>query len=764
MLSAGNLPDTKYTISGHVTDVETGEALIGANIFIRGHSLGAIANPYGFYSLTIEEGDYQIGYSYIGYRSIELSCHISGDTVIDIELNRLSTEIEEVVVSADKKNENITNLEMGTVKLPIQAIRRIPAFMGEVDVIKAIQLLPGVHATSEGSSGFSVRGGSTDQNLILLDEATVYNASHLMGFFSVFNNDAIKDVKLYKGDIPASHGGRLSSLLDVRMKEGNIKSFNATGGIGSISSRLTLEGPLIKEKTSYLVSGRRTYADVFLPFARNKDIRDNKLFFYDLNTKINHTFNENNRVYLSGYFGRDVFENQFAGMKFGNRTFTARWNHLFNPRLFSNYTIIYSLYNYELSSAEDQPNSFIWQSELKDISARADFTYYPAPGITLRTGILTTYHIFSPGFARGIGEETLFTQFKVPENYALEHGAFISAEQKLFPGISVKYGLRVSAFQNFGKGTVYHYDTNYLSVDSTVYEQGELIHTWSGLEPRLGLNYTLNEKNSFKASYNRSMQYIQLAQNSTAGTPLDIWFPASPNVKPQVADLYSIGYFRNFRNNLIEASVEAYYKDMKNTIDFKDHAALLLNPKLEGEIRTGKSWSYGLEFMVRLNETRLNGWISYTLSKTERKIGGINAGKIYPAPYDKPHDIAVVLNYRIINRLYLGANWVFASGLPVTFPTGRFVVANEILPIYSSRNGYRMANYHRLDLSLTYEMKNKPGKKWKSEWNLSVYNAYARKNPWAINFEDVEGKPNTKQAVMTYLFSAIPAITYNFRF
>lgn len=759
-----SLPGRSWTISGHVSDGKTGEDMIAANIYVKELGTGTVTNPYGFYSLTLGEGSYTLGYSFVGFQTLEFKINLRRDTVINISLQPESRQLEEVVITAERANENITSVEMGVTKLQIQSIRKIPAFMGEVDVIKAIQLLPGVQASSEGSSGFSVRGGSTDQNLILLDEATVYNASHLLGFFSVFNNDAIKDVKLYKGDIPASSGGRLSSLLDVRMKEGNNQEFSGTGGIGTISSRLTLEGPILKDKTSFILSGRRTYADLFLPFAGNEDIRDNKLFFYDLNAKVNHIINDNNRIFLSGYFGNDVFENQFAGLSFGNRTFTLRWNHVFNPKLFSNFTFINSKYNYRLGTPEDQPNAFRWDSDLTDYSLKADFTYYANPVTTYKFGFISTYHVFNPGLARGIGEETIFTEFKLPENYAFQHGIYAMGEEQVGQRWTFKYGLRISAFQNVGKGTVYNYDENYNAIDSTLYDGGEFFNTYWGLEPRLGLNYLINDKNSVKASYSRTRQYLQLAQNSTAGTPLDIWFPASPNVEPQISDQYSVGYFRNFLDNTIESSVEVYYKDMQNTIDFKDHANLLLNPQLEGEIRTGYSWSYGVEFLVQLNKPRLSGWISYTYSKTQRKIQGINNNEPYDAPYDKPHDISVVLNYKISERLQLGGNWVYSTGLPYTFPTGRFVVLGKVLPVYSDRNEYRFENYHRMDLSLTLLGKDKPGKKWNGEWNLSVYNVYGRKNAWAINFVQDAENPNVTYAEKTYLFSIIPAITYNFKF
>jgi len=757
-------PPKTFSISGRVSDAGSGELLIAANVYIRESGAGAVTNSYGYYSISLLPGSYTFGVSYIGYGTFEQKINLTSNVILDIELIPNAKQLDEVVISRIKKNDNVSSLEMGTTQLPIQAIRKIPAFMGEVDVIKAIQLLPGVTSTSEGSSGFSVRGGSSDQNLILLDEATVYNASHLMGFFSVFNNDAIKDAKLYKGDIPASSGGRLSSLLDVRMKDGNSKKFSATGGIGAISSRLTLESPIIKDKTSFIIAGRRMYADIFLPLASNPDIRKNKIHFYDLNAKVNHIINENNRIFVSAYSGRDVFKSEFAGMDYGNSTITLRWNHLFSSRLFSNLTLIHSNYDYKLGTPEGRPDAFEWFSNLKDHSVKADLIYYINPENTLKFGSISTYHHFSPGTAQGIGSEAFFTKFVLPDSYALEHGVYAMSENKFGGKISVKMGVRYSLFQNFGEATVYNFDQNFNSVDSTIYKSGDFYNNYGGFEPRIGVTYLLSESLSFKSSYARTRQYLQLAQNSSAGTPLDIWFPASKNIKPQISDQVSIGVFKNFGNNTVETSIEGFYKKMQNTIDFKDHAALLLNPKLEGETRVGNSWSAGMEFLVKLNSNKINGWIAYTISKTERDIKGINNNTTYLAPYDKPHNISIVLNYPLVKNLELGLNWIYSTGNPVTFPTGRLEILGSVIPVYSKRNEYRMPDYHRLDLSLTYAKSPKPGKKWQSEWNFSVYNAYGRHNAWAINFIQDEENPEVTKAEKTYLFSFIPSITYNFKF
>ncbi len=754
----------KMTLSGYVRDAGTGEELIGANVAIKESGAGTITNQYGFYSITLDPGFYTVVYSYIGYNTVSRPLNLSDETALNIELTEAAQEIEEVTVTAEAANSNITSLETGSTKLQIKAIRKIPALMGEVDVIKAIQLLPGVQVTSEGSSGFSVRGGSPDQNLILLDEATVYNASHLLGFFSIFNNDAIKDVKLYKGDIPARAGGRLASLLDVRMKEGNTKKFSGTGGIGNISSRLTLEGPLFSGKGSFLVSGRRTYADIFLAFARDTAIRDNSLYFYDLNGKINYTLNENNRFFISGYLGDDVFANDFAGFSFGNRTLTFRWNHLFSKKLFSNFTFVTTNYLYDLGTPDDAAPRFTWLSDLTDYGLKADFTYYPQPDHTFRFGASSTYHIISPGTIITKTSDDNQDTASYASDYALQSGVYLSGESKLGGWLSVRYGMRYSRFDNIGSATVFNYSDNYTVIDSTVYDKGEFFNSYHGLEPRLAMNFKINESNSVKLSYARTIQYMQLASNSSAGTPLDIWFPASPNIRPQLSDQFSAGYFKNFLDNKLETSFELYYKEMERSIDFAEHAQLILNRYLEGEIRTGRALSYGAEAFIRYTDQRFSGWISYTYSKTTRYFDEINNGNPYPAPYDKPHDLALVGSYDLSKRISASATWIYSTGLPFTLPTGRYKIQGNIIPLYTGRNQYRLDDYHRLDLAITIKEKERAKKPWSGEWNFSVYNAYARKNPWTLNFVQDSEDPNRAYAEMTYLFSIIPAITYNFNF
>lgn len=759
-----NPADKKFTVSGYITNKTNGETLLGATVYIAELQTGTVSNFYGFYALNLPPGKYSLTYSYIGYNSFSKAIELTSDITLNVELSSSQQLLDEIVIVGEREDRNVRAPEMSVTKIESKTINQIPALFGETDVIRAMQLLPGVQTISEGSTGFSVRGGSADQNLVLLDEATVYNAGHLLGFFSVFNNDAVKDVTMYKGDIPASQGGRISSLMDVRMKDGNNKKFSGTGGIGLIASRLTLEGPILSDKTSFIVSGRRTYADLFLPLAKDPDVQDSRLYFYDFNAKINHTINENNRIFISAYLGRDVFANEFAKMTLGNSTVTMRWNHLFSKKLFSNFTLLRSRYDYELGVPEGQASSFEWKSRLLDYSAKADFTLFYDTRNTIKFGGSMIYHTFNPGEARGLGDETFFNEYVLPKNYALESGIYVSNEQQVTDALTLKYGVRFSIFQNIGPGISYNFDENYQMIDSVNYSNGQFFNTYTNLEPRVGLNYMLNPTSSIKASYSRTAQYMQLAQNSTAGTPLDIWFPSSPNVKPQISNQAAIGYFRNFDENNWEFSVETYYKDMQNAIDFKDHAYLLLNKELEGELRFGRAWAYGMEFMLRKAKGDLTGWISYTLSKAEREIEDINNGNPYPANYDKPHDVSIVVNYDLNPRVTMGATWVYSTGRPVTFPVGRAIWGNAVVPLYSDRNAYRMPDYHRLDVSVTLKPRPNPDRKWYGEWNISVYNAYARKNAWTINFVQDTNDPYTTYAEMTYLFSIIPSITYNFRF
>jgi len=537
----------KVTVSGTVRDAATGEALFPANVIIEELGTGTSTNEYGFYALSLEPGSYTLLFSYVGYATESRIIDLNRDMVLNMELQESLQELEEVTISSQRYNTNISELETGSTRLPIQSIRKIPALLGEIDVIKAIQLLPGVQVTSEGSSGFSVRGGGRDQNLILLDESTVYNASHLMGFFSVFNNDVIKDVKLYKGDIPASSGGRLASLLDVRMKEGNSKQFSGRGGMGTISARLSLEGPIVQDKVSFLLAGRRTYADLFLLFSRDENLRNTRLYFYDLNGKVNYRINDKNRVYLSVYSGKDTYANKdYAGMVFGNRTFTFRWNHIFSNNLFSNFTLVNSHYFYELGTPEESEEYFNWRSTLDDYGYKGDFTWFLSPRHTLRFGLSGTYHIIKPGDIVGNSIGGIEQSLTLNYNYSLESGLYLSGESNLGDNFAIRYGLRYSLFNNVGPATVYEYDDTYQLIDSANYERGDFYNFYHGLEPRISANYMLSEIHSIKASYSRTLQYLQLATNSTAGTPLEIWYNASPNIEPQISDQLAVGYFRDF--------------------------------------------------------------------------------------------------------------------------------------------------------------------------------------------------------------------------
>jgi hypothetical protein len=764
------------TISGYVKDGSNGEALIGATVYVRELKNGISTNQYGFYSLSMATGRYTIDFSYVGYQTVSKELDLKDKTVLTVELPNEAQQISEVIIKSDRPQDKIKRAEMSINKLETKTIKKIPALLGEVDVIKAIQFLPGVQSSSEGSSNFSVRGGGTDQNLILLDEATVYNASHLLGFFSVFNNDAVKDVKLYKGDIPAAYGGRLSSLLDVRMKEGNSKKMTGSGGIGLISSRLTLEGPIITDKSSYIFSMRRTYVDIFFPLlsklADQPPLKDARLYFYDLNMKLNYTLNDNNRIYLSAYGGKDLFGNPDNMFSFGNNTFTFRWNHQFSGRLFSNLSLIASNYNYGLASYTDPKFSIIWTSSMSDYTAKLDFNYFENTNNNIKFGISTTYDYFDPGYLAGVGDNPLFNAYHMPKHYALEHAIYLSNEQNITENLALKYGIRLPMFQNMGKDYIYRYDENFKEIDSVTYKSGEIFNTYllnEYIEPRIAINYKLNDVSSVKSSYSRTVQFIQLASNSLSGTPLDVWFPASPNVKPQVADQVAIGYIRNLFDNKVETSVELYYKKLKNVIDFRDNAQLFINERVEGELRFGHGQAYGIELMAQFNLEKLNGWIAYTYSKSERTVKGLSivypqGWTTYPSPYEKPHYISLVFNYAINYKYSISSNWVYATGAPTTYPKAKAQIGNISTYVYTDRLRDRMPDYHRLDLSFSIKKKHLWPIPYEGEWNFSLYNVYARKNPWTINARQDPVDPRSNYFEMTYLFSIIPAITYNFNF
>ena len=762
----------RYTYSGYIKDAASGEELIGAAIYIVELKTGAITNSYGFFSVSLPEDIYQVKISYIGYESQVFTLNLNQDIRKGIQMKPHSESIEEVRVIGERVDENVSSNEMSVNKLEMKTIVKIPALMGEVDVLRTIQMLPGVQSTGEGSIGFYVRGGGVDQNLILLDEATVYNASHLGGIFSVFNQDAIKDVKLYKGGIPSVYGGRLSSILEIRMKEGNKKKFNATGGIGLVSSRLTLEAPIIKDKGSFIVSGRRMYADLFFPLMKDSTLKKSKAHFYDFNAKANYEINENNRIFLSGYFGKDIVQiGDVMGMDYGNNTLTTRFNHIFNGKVFSNFTFIYSSFDYGIGVPTGE-NGFDWSAGINDLTFKNDYTWFINPQNKLVFGGQVMHHTFQPGKFTPTSDESIFTGIELDNTYAMEYGLHMENDQKIGDKLSVRYGLRFSLFQNIGPYTHYNYDkTNpldYVLADSIVYDKNELFNSNVGFEPRLSVNYRINSESSVKLSYNRMVQYIHLTTNTMSLTPMDIWFPSSPNVKPQKADQVALGYFRNFNNNTYETSVEFYYKKMYNAIDYKDHAELLLNRYFEGELRFGEAYSYGAEFLLKKQVGKFTGWLSYTYSRVFREIPEINNGNKYPANYDKPNDISLILSYDLLENLNVSLSWFYSTGAPRTMPVERFEYSQMIVPVYSERNSVRLPDYHRMDVAVTYDFsktkKNGQPKRFQSSLNFSIYNLYGRHNAYSITFERIEGSAYEMQAIKTFLFKTIPSITYNFRF
>jgi hypothetical protein len=745
-------------VSGRVTDSVTDEPLVEAVVFVEGTNLHTLAAADGTYTLWLPKGTHTLAASYLGYNRKDIRIRVDGggEQTVDFRMEG-NTQLYEVTVSSHARDERVTTLQMGVEKLTASEIKRMPALLGEVDVLKAVQLLPGVQTVSEGSSGFSVRGGSPDQNLILLDNAVVYNASHLLGFFSVFNNDVLRGLSLYKGDIPAKHGGRLSSLLDIQTKAEIPAKFGATGGIGLISSRLMLESP-VGENTSWMIGGRRSYADLFLKMSSNRDLRSASVYFYDMNGKATHRLSGKDRLELSGYYGKDHFGAGPGNFDYGNASATLTWSHIFSEKFFSNIGVYLSNYDYGLESKLEGAQAS-WQSSITDWSLRFDFGRPVSDLWNLSYGLSSTIHSFNPGQVAVKG----FDNIAIPGNRALEHSIYASNEQKFSARFSVKYGLRWSLFQNVGKATVFNYDENYQPTDSTVYGAGEIYHTRSAFEPRIGATLKLGSSSSVKANYAHNVQFIQLANNSSAGSPLDIWFPAGPHVEPQEVDMFALGYFHNLKNDEYETSVELYYKKLTHVIDFAEHAQLLLNDKLDGQIRTGSGRAYGAEFMVKKNTGRLTGFVNYTLSRSERTIPAINRGKTYLAPYDKTHSLNIAVSYDLSRKCSLSAVWIYATGNPTTYPSGRFNIRGEYFPIYSGRNEYRRPDYHRLDLSFTFAPDKNSTKRWKSEWNISLFNAYNKKNPWIITYlQDADtGLP---YAEMMYLFGIVPSITYNFRF
>lgn len=750
----------RRTISGTVRDGKNGELVIGATIKVEEDpTINITANEYGFYSLSLPQGNYTIAVAYGGYENYRQTVQLDQNVKLDLILSQeeRTAQIDEVIISAVKKDKNLTSAQMGTETLSIKSIEKLPVLFGEKDVLKTIQLLPGIKSNGEGSSGFSVRGGATDQNLILLDEAPVYNASHLLGFFSTFNSDALKDASIIKGNSPAQYGGRLSSVMDVKMKDGNNKDYNINGGIGLISSRLSVEGPIQKEKSSFIVSGRRTYADVFLK--ATDDFKDSKLYFYDLNLKANYQINENNRLYMSGYFGRDVLGlgNTFS-TDWGNTTATLRWNSIINSKLFSNTSFIYSNYDYKVSLTSND-NTFGLDSQIQDWNLKQDFSWFAGNKHSVRFGLQSIYHTITPSSASG----TSVSSFPRNSRYSWENALYINDDFKATEKLTVNYGLRLSMFSVLGGDTFNTYDNGVLT-DSRFLEKGKFGKTYVNLEPRITANYRINEVSSIKGGYARNTQNLHLLSNSSSGNPTDQWIGSSYSVKPEIADQISAGYSRNFNNNNYEINAEVYYKTMQNQIDFKNGAEITFDAAadVEGELLFGKGRAYGLEVIAKKKNGKLTGWISYTLSKTERKINGINDNNWYNARQDKTHDLSVVATYELNPKWSFSGLFVYSTGNAVTFPTGKYDLLGQTIFQYSKRNADRMPAYHRMDLSATYEP-NK-NKRWKSSWSFGIYNVYGRENAYTIAFEDNPDNPGTTRAMQTSLFKFVPNITYNFKF
>lgn len=750
----------KYTLSGYVRDGGTGEELIGATVRILDlENTGAATNAYGFFSITLPEGEYRIAVQFVGFVTVEDTILLTEDKRLDFNLID-NTTLNEVVVEAERQDQNVTDIQMGVDKLDMREINKVPVLMGEKDVLKTIQLRPGVKNGGEGTGGFFVRGGAADQNLILLDEATVYNVSHLLGFFSVFNSDALKDVTLYKGTQPAEFGGRLASVLDVRMKDGNMKRFGVSGGIGLISARLNVEGPIVKDKGSFSIAGRRTYADLFLKLSREESLKNSQLYFYDLNLKANYKLNERNRIYLSGYFGRDVlgFQKVF-GLDWGNATGTLRWNSLVSEKLFSNTTFIFSEYNYKVSIDFAGNNAEI-VSRIQNYNLKQDFQYFINSENKIKFGINSIFHRILPG--KLALENQPIANSKENNRYAWDNAAYISHEWKPFKRVGFEYGARLSTFTLVGRGDFYSYNEAGNVTDTTRLGNAEFGKTYVNIEPRVGINLLLSEKNSLKAFYGRNTQNLHLLSNSTTGSPTDLWIPSSYNVGPEISDQVSLGYFRNFLSNKLELSVETYYKWMQNQIDYKDGAELDFGENVESQLLTGTGRAYGIEFLFRKKVGKITGWVGYTLSRVEKKIEGINNDEYYPARQDRTHDISIVLMYQILPRLSVAATWVYYTGNAVTFPSGKYEIQGQVVNYYTERNAYRMPDYHRMDLGITFDGKKR--KRFESSWNLSFYNLYARENAFTITFEEDPNDPSKTQAVQTSLFKIIPSITYNFKF
>ncbi|TVR73518.1 MAG: TonB-dependent receptor [Marinilabiliales bacterium] len=758
-----------YVVTGTVSDAETGETLVGATVFVPDIQFGVVTGPEGNYRLPLPDGQYRVIFSFVGYENYEavVDPQISA---LDAELRVSSVSLDEVVVSARQADRNVERAEMSTIAVSMEAIRNVPAFLGEVDVLRTIQLLPGVQSAGDGNTGFFVRGGDADQNMVLFDNAMVYNASHLFNFFSVFNPDAVADIRLYKGGIPPSYGGRLSSVLDVEMRSGSMDEYGFTGGIGLISSRISAEGPIQEGRSSFLVAGRRTYADLFLRLSPDENQRDSRLWFYDLNTRMNYVVNERNRIFLSAYHGKDLtaFSDLF-GFDWGNSTGSLRWNSTFSDNFAGNFSLLYSNYRFNITG-DVGPASFRWQSDIDNVNLRADFNYFSDTGSTLSFGAGTVLHMLDPGTIRAELTGASSTTAELTPGYALEHGIYINNEQSFFDNrLLVVYGVRGSLFQVLGPGKQYVFDRSapqaWEVADTVILERGNIYESFGGLEPRVSLRVSTGPGSSVKASYNRMIQYIQQAQGSQSVAPYDVWYMSSNNIPPQVADQVAVGYFRNFLGNRVETSVELYYKDMSAISDVIDNGDILGNELLEGQLRVGDGWSYGAEFLVRKDEGRFSGFAGYTWSRTRRQIDGINEGRPYYAPNDRRHDLSLTGGYSITPAVSVSMSFVYATGRAFTLPEGKMFYQGAFAPVYAERNSSRLPAYHRLDLSVTYTPQRRGlNRRFSGDWNFSVFNVYGRVNPISVSFAEDADRPGIPRSSFFYIPGPVPAVTYNFKF
>lgn len=766
-----------FSIYGVIKDKSSGELLTGATIWVQKTTQGTSSNKYGFYSITLPKGDYNIQFFFIGYNTQQQLIKVAKDTIINIELDIGLTGLDEITINA-KKNDHVSDVEMSSQTLNIKTIKQIPAIMGEVDVLKSLQFLPGIQTTHEGTTNLSIRGGSFDQNLILLDGAPVYNPSHALGFFSTFNPDAISSVKVYKAAFPPEYGGRISSVIDISMKEGNKKGFGGSGGIGLVSSRLTLEGPIIKDSASFIVSGRYSYAGLTANTLgqlgqaigvwqlRNFN-SNNEISFFDLNAKMNYKINAKNHLFLSAYTGKDHFYyfsiDDNSSLDWGNMNGTFRWNHIINKKLFANTMLIFSNYYYAYI-LKDNALHYKWSSNLKEFDLKTDFDYYINPNNHLKFGVAVENHFYTPGKIEPRDSRSIITPFSLGKKRAVIGSAYLGNEQRISDKLKINYGVRYSTFFQLGESMVYDYLTGFTVTDSTYYGKNSLVQFYHGLEPRLSVRYMLNDNSSVKASFTKSKQYQHLISNSSVGLPTDVWLPADKYIKPQSSTQYAIGYFKNLFDNRFEFSAEVYYKTMNNIIDYKDNADLLLNSNIETQILSGKGESYGLELFLRKDIGRFTGWLSYTLSRTSKIITGINNGNWYPARYDKRNNLSAILNYKLNTKWSVTTTFRYSSGGFITVPEGVFNFQGVAFNYYTSRNGYQLPAYHRLDLSFNYKQRQKPDSKIAGEWNFGIYNVYDQKNVFSLFIKQGRGNFDSTKAYKMYLYGIIPFVSYNFKF